>query len=327
MKKLVILIIVVALAWLGWRWLNSNSSDSPFTEPGQESAAPGPGSSPKTELAPIAADAKAEFDKAEALWKEVEAAGGGPARSLKAAQLCQLYTAVLRKVYNTPGQGDFERQLVETRLKPLGNELFFSKTRYAEDPAGIMAMHAVQAGESPDKVAIKYGMSHELLNRLRGRDPNDSALNLGDSLKVVRAKDNGGYALRIDKSDFILDCYIAGLFARRYSISHGSENTPTPIGTTSVTDRVFQPTWTLPDTHEVVPYGDPRNILGPVWLAFGSDGLNQSGIGLHGYTGPDAKLGVMVSNGCIRMQNEQALELFHTLPHPNRAPTAVEIVE
>lgn len=329
MKTFAVLVLIAAIGYAGWRYLNSNSSDSPFTPTDQVPTAPenATPAAPKTISFQPAAEIKESYEKAEAAWKELETGGGVPARSPKAPELCKVYTAVLKSVYNVPAHHDFEQQLIETRLKPLGNELFFSKTRFIEDPTGIMAMHAVQAGESPDKVSIKYGMSHELLNRLRGRDPNDSALNIGDSLKVVKAKDNGGYSLHIDKSDFVLDCYIAGLFARRYQISHGAPTSPTPVGKTAVTDRVFQPTWTLPDTHEVVPYGDPRNILGPVWLAFGSEGLNQTGIGLHGYTGTDAKMGATVSNGCIRMQNEQALELFCSLPHPNRAPTAVEIVE
>ena len=139
--------------------------------------------------------------------------------------------------------------------------------------------------------------------------------------------DNQGYAIRIDKGDYLLDCYVGGVFARRYPISHGAKETPTPLGVTKLTNRVWHPSWTLPTTHEVVQYGDPQNILGPVWMPFASEGIGQTGIGIHGFTGANGKMGAMLSNGCIRMQNDQAEELYYTLAHPDQVPTSVQIVD
>jgi lipoprotein-anchoring transpeptidase ErfK/SrfK len=64
-----------------------------------------------------------------------------------------------------------------------------------------------------------------------------------------------------------------------------------------------------------------------VWLPLDSAGLGKNGLGIHGYSGPDAKWGAMVSNGCIRLPNDKAEELFFTISHPDRSPTTVEIVD
>ncbi len=239
----------------------------------------------------------------------------------------QLYSKVLRGVYNKPGQQPFEQTLVETRLAPIGHELFFAKTRFGADESGLMGIHIVQSGESPDRIAKKYGMSMELLNRIRGRDANDSHLNAGETLKVVKVGDKGGFAIHIDKGDFTLDCFIGGVFAKRYPISHGAPQTPTPVGRTKLTDRVLDPQWTHPVTHKVYGPNDPENILGKVWLAFAPEGLGQGGLGIHGYTGPNPQMRALVSNGCIRLENDNALELYRTLSHPNRCPCVVEIVD
>ena len=44
---------------------------------------------------------------------------------------------------------------------------------------------------------------------------------LGETLKIVHAKEPG-YDIYIDKSDFTLDIFVAGIFAKRYTIGHGA---------------------------------------------------------------------------------------------------------
>jgi len=142
---------------------------------------------------------------------------------------------------------------------------------------------------------------------------------------VVKVREAGGNRIEIDLSDFSLDLFIGGAFAKRYIITHGATDSPTPVGTTQLTNRVLHPAWTHPQSKEVYQYGDERNILGPVWLAFDAKLLGASGIGIHGYTGADAKMQVQASNGCIRMQNQDAEELYQLIAHPGRAPTAVVV--
>ncbi len=337
MRAFFILLVLAAIGFVGWKWYSARqlaeaaaakpvvSAASPG-ETGKEPAPAAQGFGGEEAPGPIPAELKAGYDQAEALWSAAK--DGSPATSAKAPLMDQLYSKVLQGLYNKSGQKALEQRIISERLTPLGNELFFAKTRFPDDETGIFVLHEVQPGESPDKIAKKYGMSIELINRLRGMtDLTDAKLHAGDRLKAVTVRDHGGYFLHVDKSDYYLDCYVAGLFARRYPISHGAKETPTPVGKTHLTDRVLNPTWTDPHTHEVYQPEDPRNILGKVWMAFSPDGIGQSGLGIHGYTGPNPKMQAMVSNGCVRLDTPQAQELYQTICHPDRCPTAVEIVE
>lgn len=335
MRAFLILLILVAIGYAGWSWYTGRN---PASVPVVTKAEPVMGDAPPVTAQPpvnpppppppaIPAEVKADFDQAEALWQQAVAAGQQPAQGIQAPHMGRLFSKVLRGIYNKPGQQALEKVLVEQRLTPIGFELFFSKSRFPTDETGLMAVHTVQPGESPDRIAKRYGMSMELLNRIRGKDANDSRLNAGDSLKVVKVGDKGGFLLHIDKSDFFIDSFIGGVFAKRYAISHGALQTPTPIGHTKLTDRVLDPSWTHPVTHKVYGPNDPENILGRVWMAFSADGIGQGGLGIHGYTGPNPQMRAMVSNGCIRLENDNALELYRTLSHPNRCKCDVEIVD
>jgi lipoprotein-anchoring transpeptidase ErfK/SrfK len=70
------------------------------------------------------------------------------------------------------------------------------------------------------------------------------------------------------------------------------------------------PDWWLDG--EVIPPGDPRNILGTRWLGFEKTGAGR-GIGIHGSILADGVwqgVGEAESNGCVRMRNPDVEELF-----------------
>ena len=333
MRAFFILIVLAVAAFAAWKWLApATPAQIPPATSGTDT--PTSGTPPKptgfgvvVAPQPLPADLKATYDQAEALWTDLAKDGSNPVLSPKAPLLNKLYSTVLRGIYNQNAQKELELKIIGERLTPLADALFFSKARYLNDETGVFLTYDVKPGESPDAIAKKFGMPHELLNRMRGRDTGDSRMSPGDVMKVANVREKGGNFLHIDKSDFYLDCYIAGLFARRYVISHGATETPTPVGKTKLTDRVLNPDWTDPKTHEVYKADDPRNILGKVWMKFSSDGLGQDGLGIHGYTGPNPQMQAKVSNGCVRLDTPQAQELYQMLAHPDRCPTAVEIVE
>ena len=74
--------------------------------------------------------------------------------------------------------------------------------------------------------------------------------------------------------------------------SFGKPSTPTPLGNFKIINRAVNP-------------GGPFGVR---WL-----GLNKPGYGIHGTNNP-ASIGTRVSNGCIRMQNKDVLELANTVP-------------
>lgn len=315
MRAIIFLLLIAAAVGGSWYWFNHKPeavNDNPF----------GPTTPTTTRTDPLPAEAKKLLDQAEALWSQ---AGADAPHAATAPQMAKLYSQVLLAYYDLAGQHDAEQALLNDRLNPLGQSLFFSKAKWVTDESGLMAVHNVSPGENPDAIARSYGMSRECLNRLRGKDPNSADLRAGESIKIVKVKEAGGYRIEIDLSDYTLDLFIGGAFAKRYSITHGAIDSPTPTGSTQLGDRVWHPQWTHPQTKKVISYGDPENILGPIWLPFDAKLLGVSGIGIHGYTGADAQMQVQASNGCIRMQNEDAEELFQLIAHPQRAPTAVTI--
>ncbi len=315
MRKFLFLLVLAAAGWGAWSWYthhNASSSDNPF----------GPTDTVATPAAPLPTEAKLALDQADALWSQ---AGADAPRSPAAPRMAKLYSQVLLAMYDLPGNHDAEEALIRDRLNPLGESIFFSRARWPDDDSGLMGVHLTEPGQSPDGISRQYGMSQEFLNRLRGKEANSADLRVGETLKIVKVKDSGGYRIEIDLSDYTLDLFIGEAFAKRYIITHGAKESPTPIGTTQLANRVWHPQWTHPVKKMVYQYGDPENILGPIWLPFDAEMLGTSGIGIHGYTGSDAQMQVQASNGCIRMQNQDAEELFQLIAHPQRAPTAVVI--
>ncbi len=315
MRAIIVLLLLAAAVGGGWYWFNHRppaANDDPFA----------PTTPMTTRVDPLPPEAKKALDEAESLWSQ---AGAEAVRAPTAPRMAKLYSQVLIAYYGLSGQHDAEEALLRDRLTPLGQSLFFSKAKWLTDESGLMAVHSVSPGENPDAIARSYGMSRECLNRLRGKEANSADLRSGETIKVVKVKESGGYRIEIDLSDYTLDLFIGGAFAKRYVITHGAKESPTPTGTTQLIDRVWHPQWTHPKTKQVIAFGDPDNILGPIWLPFDAKLLGASGIGIHGYTGADAQMQVQASNGCIRMQNEDAEELFQLISHPQRAPTAVTI--
>ncbi len=75
---------------------------------------------------------------------------------------------------------------------------------------------------------------------------------------------------------------------RQYPVAIGKPSTPTPLGNYAIATKII----------------NPGGILGTRWM-----GLNYDAYGVHGTSAPWL-IGKMVSNGCIRMHNAHAEELF-----------------
>lgn len=90
---------------------------------------------------------------------------------------------------------------------------------------------------------------------------------------------------------------------RLYPIAIGKPSSPTPIGYYKIRSKDKNPTWTDPqDYKNVIPSG-PSNPLGYRWMQI------YGNYGIHGTNNPKS-IGNFVSNGCIRMWEENVEELF-----------------
>jgi LysM repeat protein len=186
-----------------------------------------------------------------------------------------------------------------------------------------LSQHTVASGETPGAILRQYGMSNQLL-QLLNPTYDDRRLGPGQRLKVMQLKDRM-LALAVNKS-----VYRSLLVASQPNQSSqppqliwvapcglGVAGRDTPVGVTTISSKVLDPTWTHPDTKEVIPPHDPRNVLGGYWIALaaGADDRFRS-IGLHGYTGaPSADwLEQPGSRGCVRLLQADIHALYAWLP-------------
>ncbi|MGI6093527.1 MAG: L,D-transpeptidase family protein [Veillonellaceae bacterium] len=104
-----------------------------------------------------------------------------------------------------------------------------------------------------------------------------------------------------------LDLYSVNDFIKEYPIAIGKPSTPTPIGNFSIINKEVDPVWMPPRKGYVIPPG-PDNPLGHRWMGF------LPLYGIHGTNAPWA-IGLAVSNGCVRMYEEDAQELFNIVDY------------
>lgn len=125
--------------------------------------------------------------------------------------------------------------------------------------------------------------------------------------------------LLVDKYLNVLWHYQGGQLAGTYRVTTGAHlqgpyptagnqatNFLTPLGEFSVAAKEAN----LPYFRENIPGGDPRNPLGTRWIGFKVyEGDRAMVWGIHGTNEPD-KIGLWVSNGCIRMTNAEIEALY-----------------
>ncbi|SMD08201.1 Copper amine oxidase N-terminal domain-containing protein [Sporomusa malonica] len=99
-----------------------------------------------------------------------------------------------------------------------------------------------------------------------------------------------------------LELYKDNTLIKEYQIAIGKPSTPTPTGEFTIIEKEVDPAWYPPGKGYVVPSG-PSNPLGYRWMGIGSM------YGIHGTNAPWS-IGLAVSNGCMRMQEEDVEELF-----------------
>lgn len=91
-----------------------------------------------------------------------------------------------------------------------------------------------------------------------------------------------------------------------YPVAVGTARTPTPTGEFEIFQMVENPVWQSPWTGEVHAPG-ANSALGLRWIGFAQ--MPNGIIGFHG-TPTVSSIGRAASNGCVRLRNEDVLELF-----------------
>ncbi|MFH1741551.1 MAG: L,D-transpeptidase family protein [bacterium] len=197
-----------------------------------------------------------------------------------------LYTQVLEHFPNTHAEEEAFDKLSEINMKRL----------FAGGLDEFTTLYEVQRGDSVHKIAIDNHTTKEMVMRLNGIA---TALRPGQRIKVP----NKGFKIVIDKSRLKLFLLTEdGHFVKWYTVAIGEEDYKTPVGVYYVDLKQIDPTWYKPGGG-VIPPGDPENALGPRWISIGQH------LGIHGNNDRDS-VGKRASAGCIRMYNEDVLELY-----------------
>jgi len=244
-------------------------------------------------------NAKSEVDEliADGKWRDarakVAAAFGGPVGDAERLELAQLGIRI-------------NQELLQNRADEKDVELY-----------------EIQQGDTLESIAKKF----RALNGVKGaimyvNNYKENAL-LRAGRKVRLAK--GSWSLLVDKSLFKMWVLYEGCPFKGYTITTGAPAKETPVTKFVVGGKNPKPAWWPPADVKVqgktpVPYGDPQNPLGDWWISLEHDLYH--GIGIHGTNDPGS-IGTKASNGCIRMLNDEVVEVA-ALAYKGMVVTIVE---
>lgn len=220
--------------------------------------------------------------------------------------------AVLTKLILSAQEGP-ARDEMRGMLDLINREIFFSRA-----PSEDAEFYEVQPGDALSKISTRHGKDvyfSDLLLKINGMtDPR--RLRAGQKIKIPK----GEFSALVQKRPHRLIILFNGAYIKEYLVALGAPASPTPTGTFKIANtKQVNPDWYAPDGN-LHKFGDPANILGTRWIGF-ENTETLSGYGIHGTSQPET-VGQDVSNGCVRMRNSDAEEVFTMLMPGNR----VEIV-
>jgi len=170
-------------------------------------------------------------------------------------------------------------------------------------------LYEIQQGDTLESIARKF----KALSGVKGaimyvnNYKENALLRAGRKVRLPK----GSWSLLVDKSLFKMWVLYEGCPFKGYTITTGAPNKETPVTKFVVGGKNPKPAWWPPSDVKVqgktpVPYGDPQNPLGDWWVSLEHDLYH--GIGIHGTNDPGS-IGSKASNGCIRMLNEEVVEV------------------
>ncbi|MBM83694.1 MAG: hypothetical protein CMJ78_24310 [Planctomycetaceae bacterium] len=185
------------------------------------------------------------------------------------------------------------RPLFEDRINQTAGRIYFSSRPH------YMPAVEIEFGDNLQKIAAPYRISWQYLASLDEIKPR--SIRPGQKLKVIK----GPFSAYVDLSDFEMTIHAHGYFVRKYTVGVGKKSSGSPIGKFKVINKVENPEYTDPDGRRVAP-DDPSNPLGEYWLDIGDS------FGIHGTIDPES-IGKAMSRGCIRMHNDEVVQVYHLL--------------
>ena len=109
-----------------------------------------------------------------------------------------------------------------------------------------------------------------------------------------------------------LTLYKGSEVVKKYPVTIGKNGSKTPSGKTQIVNKTKNRRWNGAGKYKPIAGGSPKNPLGPRWLGLSSN--IGSGYGIHG-TNDEWSIGKNASLGCIRMLNDDVVELYDIVPN------------
>jgi lipoprotein-anchoring transpeptidase ErfK/SrfK len=198
---------------------------------------------------------------------------------------------------------------IKGKLNELNKKLVFSSF-----PTQDSTIYTVKPGDTLNAISKKYkveaGSENIALGHIR-RINNLKSTNIhpNNKLKII----TNPISARISKTTLTLTLYVNKDFIKEYPVGVGNpdKGNDTPVGTFTIGSKLIHPPWykKMPDgLKEKIPYGDRRNVLGTRWIGF----KESPQLGIHGTTMPET-IGKKISDGCIRMYNQDVEEIYDLL--------------
>jgi len=198
------------------------------------------------------------------------------------------------------GQANGAGLLLSEKQRDAASQELGIKLLFSPEPIEESITYEVKAGESLTSIAKQFGTTIDLIKA--SNSLNGETIRVGQKLKIIK----GEFKIEVNVSNNILSLFLSGKLVKTYPVATASKDRNTPLGEFKIINRIIEPTWYAPDG--VYPYGDPKNIIGTRWM-----GINEPGYGIHGTSDPSS-IGKYVSQGCIRMYNQDVEELFKIVP-------------
>ena len=163
---------------------------------------------------------------------------------------------------------------------------------------------------SPPKTGRELDLEKSRTAILDAANRRDSSVRLvTNTLEPKVGADAVAKVILVRTGENMLYLYENGRIAKSWPVATGTAQFPTPTGTWRVVQKLVNPTWINPGSAwarnmppKIGP--GPNNPLGTRALA-----LNASGILIHA-TSDRSSIGFSASHGCIRMNEEDEMDLF-----------------
>lgn len=177
---------------------------------------------------------------------------------------------------------------------------------YAPGLPGVTRPYVVPPGSSPVQIVSneRLACGHNAIlfwNKRGNLDPR--RLVAGETLLLPLEE----LRVHVEVERRLMLLLLGEVLVKEFRVGVGKPETPTPRGEFTVGKKQENPDW-YPRGRGRIPAGDPKNELGSVWIHI----LNEDhplNYGIHGTNRPET-VGSACSEGCVRLENEQASEVY-----------------